>query len=160
MMKKSISLVLLCLAFSIAYGQYDLPPQDESFDPLKLAEPVLPFMDGTMIYEIITATEDSLSSHYFQRDSVQVVEKMGYKIQLFSSQDFFAADSIYGRAQRSFADYAVERVYNAPYYKIRVGNFINREDAEDLLDRAIHYGYRGSWIIRTKVRIKEINLPG
>ncbi len=158
-MKKLIYLMLVFILSGIGFAQYDLPGQDESFDPLELAEPALPFMDGTMIYEIITDTDQSMRTRHARLDSLKTVETMGWQIQVFSTRDFFLADSVYQKARQSFPDDEVDKVFNSPYYKIRIGSFINREDAEGLLSNAVRFGYVNSWIIHTKVKVKEKNLP-
>ena len=129
--------------------------QDESFDPLDLYEPSLPILDGSMIYEIITDIKEPSATDRLDRDSARVVEKMGWKVQIYSTTDFYQADTLFLKAVEDFIDQEPVKEFNSPYYKIRVGNCSTREQAEELLDRAIELKYREAWIIRTPVKTEE-----
>jgi DNA/RNA-binding domain of Phe-tRNA-synthetase-like protein len=86
---------------------------------------------------------------------VRIVEKTGWKVQLFSTTDFYKADTVYFQAVDDFIDEEVVKVFNSPNYKIRVGNCTTRESAEELLRRALDLKYRDAWIIRTSVKVEE-----
>jgi len=146
-------IIIACLSLLLA-GQEAAVPQDESFDPLDLYEPSLPILDGSMIYEIITDIQTP-RERGLEQDSARVVEKMGWKVQLFSTTDFYEADSLYLKAVDDFIDQEVVKEFNSPYYKIRVGNCTTREAAEELLKRAANLNYRDAWIIRTPVKTEE-----
>jgi hypothetical protein len=151
-MKKHLIFIIVGLLNCSISAQDSIPEQDESFDPLQLNESFLPFMDGSMIYEIITGMEVRPYSN--EVDSVKVVEKMGWKVQVFSTDDFYKADTVYKELVGVFGDKEVEKVFNAPYYKIRVGNCVVRENAEKLLNQITDLGYQNAWIIRTNVKVK------
>lgn len=148
-------LISVLVLFNLLLAQDSLLPQDESFDPLQLHEPSLPILDGSMIYEIITDIKEPGGQEGGQTDTLRVVEKMGYKVQLFSTTDFFKADTVYHKAVNDFNGQEVVKVFNSPYYKIRLGNCITREEAEALLNQALTLKYRDAWIIRTPVKTEE-----
>jgi len=148
-------LISILVLFNLLLAQNQIPPQDESFDPLQLHEPSLPFLDGSMIYEIITDIKEPGEKEAQNSDTLRVVKKMGYKVQLFSTTDFFKADTIYLKAVNDFIDQDVVKDFNSPYYKIRLGNCITREEAEALLNRALALRYRDAWIIRTPIKTEE-----
>ena len=155
MMKKRLfGLLIICLLGSL-FAQDRMAEQDESFDPLDLHEPSLPILDGSLIYEIITDIKEPSASDRIRRDTLQVVEKMGWKVQLFSTTDFYQADTVYFQAIDDFIELDVVKIFNSPYYKIRLGNCTTRKAAEDLLDRALDLKYRDAWIIRTAVKMEE-----
>jgi len=147
-------LISILVLFNLLPAQNQIPPQDESFDPLQLHEPSLPFLDGSMIYEIITDIKEP-GEEAQDSDTLRVVKKMGYKVQLFSTTDFFKADTIYQKAVNDFIEQEVVKVFNSPYYKIRLGNCVTREEAEALLNRALTLKYRDAWIIRTPIKTEE-----
>jgi len=149
--KNTVILVLLCAAG--LFAQEKVAVQDESFNPSVLKEPPLPMLDNSLIYEIVTDLKAPLNKPRIPADSVEFVEKMGWKVQVFSSSDFFLADSVFRDAQRQFVNHEVEKVFNLPYYKIRVGNCITREEAERLLTRAQELRYTDAWVIRTQIRV-------
>jgi len=148
--------LLTWLSLLIIVGaQSALPRQDETWQPTELIEPPMPLIGGSPIYEIITTIQPPTVTPPVAGDSSGVIEKMGWKVQIFSSSDYFEAERIYNRAVNEFADQEVERLFNAPYYKIRVGNCATREAAETLLERALNLRYRTAWIVRTMVRVRE-----
>ncbi|MBO8131565.1 MAG: SPOR domain-containing protein [Candidatus Marinimicrobia bacterium] len=152
MRKMLYSLTLLVILFQFATGLPDSTiVQDESFDPVKLNEPPISIFDGVMIYEIFTGTNEG----EIRVDSVRVRETVGYKVQVFSADDFYLADSLFRYCKELFPNEEVEKVFNSPYYKIRVGNCLTREEAERLLKIAIESGLKDAWIIRTRIEVKE-----
>ena len=154
-MRKKLLFFSILLIFTTLLAQKHVAEQDESFDPMKLNEPPPPFNDKTMIYEIVTDIDEKLSTPESVYDSLHFVEKMGWKVQIFSSSDFFEADTAYRLALESFEGYDVEKIFNSPYYKIRIGNCVSREEAEDLLYKATKLNFKDAWIIRTRVKVKE-----
>ncbi|MBN2036834.1 MAG: SPOR domain-containing protein [Chitinispirillaceae bacterium] len=48
--------------------------------------------------------------------------------------------------------YATSIVYHSPYYKLMVGDFSNRPDAEKALAQVKKLGYNDAWIVRTALR--------
>ncbi|MDG5814481.1 SPOR domain-containing protein [Chitinispirillales bacterium ANBcel5] len=45
--------------------------------------------------------------------------------------------------------------YEQPYYKLLVGDFKDREDAESNLESVINLGYSDAWVVRTRVQAPE-----
>jgi hypothetical protein len=84
-----------------------------------------------------------------------VVEKPGYRVQIaaLSSQD--EAMQIKKEAMLKFGDQGVYLIFDPPFYKIRVGDFVSRYDAEKLQQKAIQLGYKDAWIVRTRVKIRK-----
>lgn len=155
MINKRLTPIIFLVLWLPLPAQEGAVEQDESFDPLNLYEPSLPILDGSLIYEIITDIREPAPADREMRDSARVVEKMGWKVQLFSTVDFYEADSVYLKAVEDFIDQEVVKVFNSPYYKIRVGNCVNRRSAEELLKQALELQYRDAWIIRTAIKVEE-----
>ncbi len=155
---KNIFILIIIFTITLMLFAQEKPEQNEEFDPLTLNEPPLPFMDGSMIYEIITDIGDNSGEGYFQNNSL-LVEKTGWKVQIFSSTDFYITDSIYNASIEIFHDIDVEKIFNSPYYKIRIGNCENRSNAELLLEKARNNRFNNAWIITTRIKVKESILP-
>jgi len=77
----------------------------------------------------------------------------GYRVQLFASNTNDGANQVASEARFKFTD-QVYVEYDAPYYKVRVGDFINRSDAEILREKAKNSGYPDAWIVQTEVVAK------
>jgi len=87
-------------------------------------------------------------------DTVDTLNHQAYCIQLFTSK-------LYGEARRALAvaeeifDRPVSLDYEVPYFKVRVGSFANREDAEDYQQRVKAAGYPDAWVVMVNVGVKE-----
>jgi hypothetical protein len=154
-MRSFFIIVSIIVSTEILLGQEEIAPQDEQFNPNQLREQPLPFMDGSMIYEIITSGNVPLIPEEFRADSVQIIEKLGWKVQVFATKDFFEADSVFQWTKNQFPEQETEKVFNSPYYKIRVGNCTTRAGAEQLLDEAVQRNFRNAWIVKTTIHVRE-----
>ena len=72
----------------------------------------------------------------------------GYRVQIFASIARDKAEEFVARARHGFTE-KVYLEFEEPYYKVRIGNFTTREDAEILRRKAISLGFKGSWIVGT-----------
>jgi hypothetical protein len=77
----------------------------------------------------------------------------GYRVQLFASNTNDGANQVASEARFKFTE-QVYVEYDAPYYKVRVGDFVNRSDAELLREKAKNSGYPDAWIVQTEVVAK------
>jgi hypothetical protein len=74
---------------------------------------------------------------------------MVYRVQLATSKDLSAAQSVRAKAQGEFKQ-EVHIDYEVPYYKVRVGVFVSPQAAEPLLQEARRLGYQGAWAVRVR----------
>ncbi len=79
----------------------------------------------------------------------------GYRVQIIQTTDPEEAKNVQRDALLRF-NYDVYRVFNPPFYKIRVGDFINWRDAEKVQVLAIQRGFRDAWVIRTKINLNKL----
>jgi len=78
----------------------------------------------------------------------------GYRIQLIQTTEPEEAKDVQRDAILRF-DEEVYMVFDPPYYKVRIGDFINWNDAETLQELAIRRGFRQAWIVRSQVNLKK-----
>ena len=74
----------------------------------------------------------------------------GFRVQIFAS----STEENASRVAMDARDVFNERVYVeyiAPYYKVRVGDYLTREEIEPLKNQALSAGYRGAFIVETMV---------
>ena len=134
--------LLSCIAFS--------QEQDESIDPNTLIDykpnwPIVvnPFLDM-----------ENLKNNEDVRDTSEIIIE-GYRVQILVTRNSHSADSI--RAVLSDKiDEDIYITYEVPYYKIRVGNCVDRKQAEELQLKLVKLGYASAWIIRTRVKAPEL----
>ena len=82
-------------------------------------------------------------------DSVQSVSE-GYRVQVLATRYFERADSLAVIMKNTVSD-SVYVDFEAPNYKVRVGDFIDRESAESLQQGLVQMGYNSAWILRTRI---------
>ena len=136
------NLILFVLCSSLLVGQESIITIDESFDPSTLNEPPLDL-------PLIITADDSIPAfdELVEPDSVM----MGYRVQVLSTTDYTEADSISQTLNKKYPD-EVFVEFLAPNYKVRVGNFISRFEAEEQRKYLRRAGYKTAWIIRTPVK--------
>ena len=82
-------------------------------------------------------------------DSSQIIIE-GFRVQVLATSSQENADRLrYELAIEYGKDIYI--VFDAPNYKVRIGNFIDRRLAEKLRLELINKGYPSSWIIRTRI---------
>ncbi len=75
---------------------------------------------------------------------------LGFRVQIFASNTEENASRVATDARAVFTD-PVYIEYVAPYYKVRVGDYLTREEIEPLKNKALSLGYRGAFIVETMV---------
>lgn len=78
-----------------------------------------------------------------------------YRIQLFTSNTYGPAVREMNIAWEVF-DREVHLDYEVPYYKVRVGDFATRDDAEKYLPAAKEAGYRNAWVVRVTINVQTL----
>jgi len=98
------------------------------------------------------------------KDSLVVEEEVvqGFRIQVFSSSGVDEAALMKDVVAGKFIGDSVYVVYDAPVYKIRVGDFVNRYEANQRLPEFTEKGYRDAWIVPDRIvhrKFVRISLP-
>lgn len=129
----------------------DTVEQVEDFDPLTLDEEGVQPSDS----ETKTGTGDLLdhelpgvTSDTLEQKDIEGVQ--GYRVQIFVSSNMESAQKIVSEAEEIFPR-EVYLLYDAPYYKVRIGNCLTRREGDLLQERAVRRGYRDAWVVRSLV---------
>ena len=145
-------------------GEEEQPPrpveQPEGDNPLGLDAdrqivpekyPILARVDSVM-------TDDSLAVAVTPTDSIADARNRyeSYRIQLFTSKTYGPAVR-----ERAIAAEVFDRVtwldYEVPYYKVRVGDFDDRESAEAYLPAVKDAGYTTAWVVKVNLGVWQID---
>jgi hypothetical protein len=123
---------------------------DESFDPLSLND------DDIVIAspEITSSTETG----DIQESNIALPQEItGFRVQILATKNIETASLFEQEASERFQsqNHKTYLIFEAPLYKIRVGNCRSRAEAEALRDLAMGYGYRESFIVKSKIQIIE-----
>lgn len=78
----------------------------------------------------------------------------GFRIQLYSSSDMENVQEVVHVADSLFTDHWTYVVYEAPFYKVRLGDFHSRLMANRALSEVINVGFRDAWIVPDRI-VKE-----
>jgi len=121
----------------------DFNPVDLADDDLNIEDPNATTQHENDIIEMpVTTVDDTIGT--------------GYRVQIIQTTDPEEAKEVERDAIFRF-DYDVYRVFGSPYYKVRIGDFVNWSDAEKLQRLAIRKGFRDAWVIRTTINLKKAN---
>ena len=117
------------------------------FDPNQLRdpEPKWPIISSPLNTENLLINNNEL-------DSTQIIIE-GFRVQLLATKEASKAEQL----QKKLLDNLNQNiyiVYEAPNYKVRIGDFIDRRKAENLRKEMIKEGYTSAWIIRTRIKPK------
>ncbi len=75
----------------------------------------------------------------------------GFRVQAFLTQEIDQALAVRDTLANEFQDDLVYMVYDAPYYKIRIGNYPERPAAAPMVKKLIQLGYKDAWIVPDNV---------
>ena len=93
--------------------------------------------------------DDSTSFKFLPSlDSVKS-ESEGYRVQVLATRYFERADSLAVIMKNTVSD-SVYVDFEAPNYKVRIGDFIDRDSAESLQQELMQMGYNSAWILRAR----------
>ncbi len=139
-------------------------PQDKDIIPEKY--PKTGAITGSKMLSQVTVSEsDTVDLNIAEAPvSSDTLNNQVFRVQLFTSKYYFEARKALAVAEEIF-DQAVYLDYEVPYFKIRVGNFRNREDAELYQQKTREAGYGSAWVVVVNLGVKEPaalyeNLPG
>jgi len=94
--------------------------------------------------------DDSTSFEFLlSLDSVKSVSE-GYRVQVLATRYYERADSLAVLMKNTVSD-SVYVDFEAPNYKVRIGDFIDRDSAESLQQDLVKMGYNSAWILRTRI---------
>ena len=138
MRNRNYFLFFFTCSFLIAQNSNELSPKK-----LKDISPSWPIITNN-------ALDDSTSFDIvLKADSTKYISE-GYRVQILATRYFEYADSLAISISSKIND-SVYVEFETPNYKVRVGDFINRDSAELLQKELLKMGYKTAWILRTRI---------
>ncbi len=125
------------------------PRYDESFDPLTLNDD-----DIVIGPEKSTAVSPGEPNETIQTPVEKTRKEVnGFRVQILATSNIETASLTEQEATDRFekAGHQTYLRFEAPLYKVRIGNCLKRSEAEELRELAISYGYSGAFIVKTRV---------
>ncbi len=139
---------------------------DESFDPLSLEDDDI-VIKRTNRFETssnpvieplnVSSGNTGTTGNEIPDSLITYKEVDGFRVQIFAGRSVETATMTKTKAEADFAPLGqkVYFIFEAPFYRIRVGDFTDRTQAEKLREQARKIGYREAFIVRSKVRVPE-----
>ena len=122
-------------------------PDDQKLKKFKDIPPGWPVIINNVL-------DDSSSfSAVLLKDTIQYISE-GYRVQVLATRYFDFADSLAISISNKITD-SVYVEFETPNYKVRVGDFINRDSAELLQKELLNMGYKSAWILRSKITAQK-----
>ena len=118
------------------------------FDPDKLKDPEPKW--PMIISPLMPKMEKEKSEN--KTDTTQIIIE-GFRVQVLATRTRENADQLRQILAEGYAE-EIYIVFEAPNYKVRMGNFIDRRQAESLRQTLVKSGYLSAWIIRTRIEPK------
>ena len=82
--------------------------------------------------------------------NIQVSTREGFRLQIFESSSADEANRVLKKFNKSFSD-SLYMIFEAPLYKIRYGNYITKQEAEDVKKDLRNKGYKNIWIVKSRI---------
>jgi hypothetical protein len=76
---------------------------------------------------------------------------LGFRVQIFASSTDKGANRVADDARAAFANQSVYVDHIVPYYKVRIGDCLTREEADVLRKQALNLGFDGAFIVETMI---------
>ena len=119
-------------------------------DSLRDDGPIIPIVINPLIDGILPIID--YSDNDIEIDSNKVYN--GFMVQVLSTQNGEIAENVRMQLISQIID-NVRVIFEAPNYKVRVGAFTDRNDAERLRKQLHTLGYRRAWIIRARFTLQD-----
>ena len=135
------SIVIFILFFNIMIGQDTLSLINKK--SIKDAAPKTP----KVLDKIFGITEISIL------DSIKnsrLKTKSGFRLQIFESSSVEEANRLLNKNRKVLTD-SLYLIFEAPLYKLKYGNYINKTDAENAKKQLLRKGYKNIWIVRSRI---------
>jgi len=140
-------LVFIFLLFSILSGQST--GQVEGFDPNSLNDPgpnwPIIINSGINLNDVNTVEQD-------EESEIQIIN--GFRVQILATRFANKADSLKSVLIDKI-DGQIYVIFEAPNYKVRVGDCIDRKQAELLQEEMRNMGFSAAWIIRERIEWRK-----
>ena len=115
-------------------------------DPVPKTPKILDKIFGTSQFGLL----DSLKN-------IRITTQEGYRLQIFESSSVEETNRTLRKFERSLKD-SVYMVFEAPLYKLRLGNFATKKEAEKQKKNLNKKGYKNIWIVRSRIEQSSKNL--
>jgi hypothetical protein len=83
----------------------------------------------------------------------------GFRIQIYATRDLEKARNVAESARQLFNEKTYIE-YQEPLYKVRIGDYPTREQAERMLYKVTSSGFEDAWLVETTIRVGDAEGEG
>jgi len=141
---------LLLVSFGWVWSQDEKPEVLLDPNTLNDPEPHWPIVLDNVLEEPVAW--DSL----FPLDTTAVVTE-GYRVQVLATHSAQKADTLRALLEKQIDD-PVYVIFETPNYKVRVGDYPSRSQAEAQQARLVKLGYPNAWILRSRIKPQNVQV--
>jgi len=143
-------------ADTVRFDPFELPQDRQVVPDLFPVNAAVKGRETIEVDESVPLAADTTAGAADAATAVQVdtLNHQAFRVQVFTSKLFGEAQHVKRVAEEIF-DRPVYLDYEVPYYKVRVGSFGDRYDAEDYAQRVRVAGYPDAWVVATTVNIRQ-----
>jgi cell division septation protein DedD len=153
-MKKGITILLLAL-LSIGHS-WAQDPADTASNATVVVDSV-PLTKDTIRYKMDPAVERQMEKKKeLNRSKPPTID--GFRVQIYAGNSRQQAMQIRTEVVGAYTDYAAYLIYKQPTFRVRVGDFKNRFEAQKLLNE-LKAQYPSSFIVPDEVLVNPVLAP-
>lgn len=153
-MKKGITILLLAL-LSIGHS-WAQDPADTASNTTVVVDSV-PLIKDTIRYKMDPSVERQMEKKKeLNRSKPPTID--GFRVQIYAGNSRQQAMQIRTEVVGAYTDYAAYLIYKQPTFRVRVGDFKNRFEAQKLLNE-LKAQYPSSFIVPDEVLVNPVLAP-
>lgn len=137
--------VVMLLVSSLAFGQNEESETVDLVRDLRLDEL------AALQYSINKATGDGGALSKYKTSGGKF---KGYRLMVLNTNNRDLAYQTRGQLSSAFPQYRLYLAYQAPYYKLKMGDFVEKSDAENLKKQIAGYVKQGIFIVPDIISIR------
>jgi hypothetical protein len=133
-------------------------PYDESFDPLTLNDDDIRISADGSALEAENADGQGAAEKSEEQDAAKL-QRSGFRVQIAATSSLEKATLVQQEVAARFADKNLKAylIFETPLYKVRVGNAVDRDEANSIRDFMRENGYKDSFVVPSKIIISKEN---
>ena len=133
----------------------DLAQTEKTFNPSDYDDEIEVIQKQHEIERQRAAADHQLDSVVVESETTQ-----GFRIQIFATGNFDEANAMRQTAVQRLTEDSVYVVFDPPVYKVRVGDFRTRVEANQRLGVISAMGFAYAWVVGDKITIrKSVRVP-
>ena len=133
---------IILIFVNFAFCQSDMfKPSDFIDNPPKFPIVILPTLSDDNVFDSNSSDEEN-----------SLIK--GYRVQITISQNEKELQEIQKEIEKVLNEKSYI-IFELPNYKLRVGNFLNRKEAENFQKKIVRLGYRKAWVVPTIIEMEN-----